>query len=258
MLGISDVSVQFLCGAVPVHSYSRLFASISNLTPCLKAHVKSNKKKRCHLYLKDQSYSRLPANCFKAELSKGSQRLKCRCQRADDIVGITSEDDGNGAWLKEATSTNGQVPSEVFAQKTVGHEELHLLRNGNGGIPSNDCTPVQSGSTKSTHKKKGSSIEDEAWRLLQESMVYYCGSPVGTIAAKDPTDGNALNYDQVFIRDFVPSAIAFLLKGEYDIVRNFILHTLQLQVLFLIPFWLGYRCENISTNLLPPAFDISN
>jgi hypothetical protein len=39
-----------------------------------------------------------------------------------------------------------------------------------------------------------------------------------------------LNYDQVFIRDFVPSAIAFLLKGESDIVKNFLLHTLQLQV----------------------------
>ncbi|KAK0576535.1 hypothetical protein LWI29_019192 [Acer saccharum] len=38
-----------------------------------------------------------------------------------------------------------------------------------------------------------------------------------------------LNYDQVFIRDFVPSALAFLLKGEGEIVRNFLLHTLQLQ-----------------------------
>ncbi|KAJ6938039.1 alkaline/neutral invertase E [Populus alba x Populus x berolinensis] len=35
----------------------------------------------------------------------------------------------------------------------------------------------------------------------------------------------------VFIRDFIPSGIAFLLKGEYDIVRNFILYTLQLQPL---------------------------
>lgn len=75
------------------------------------------------------------------------------------------------------------------------------------------------------------SLEEEAWNLLRASMVYYCGSPVGTIAANDPSDSNMLNYDQVFIRDFVPSGIAFLLNGEYEIVRNFILHTLQLQVM---------------------------
>jgi hypothetical protein len=78
-----------------------------------------------------------------------------------------------------------------------------------------------------------SSVEDEAWDLLRESVVNYCGSPVGTIAANDPNDSNPANYDQVFIRDFIPSGIAFLLKGEYEIVRNFILHTLQLQVLFV-------------------------
>jgi len=76
-----------------------------------------------------------------------------------------------------------------------------------------------------------SPMEKEAWALLREAVVTYCGQPVGTIAANDPTDPFPLNYDQVFIRDFIPSAIAFLLKGEYDIVRNFIHHTLQLQVL---------------------------
>lgn len=75
-----------------------------------------------------------------------------------------------------------------------------------------------------------SQLEKEAWELLRSSVVSYCGSPVGTLAACDPTDTNPLNYDQVFIRDFIPSAIAFLLKGEHDIVRNFILNTLQLQV----------------------------
>lgn len=73
-------------------------------------------------------------------------------------------------------------------------------------------------------------MEKEAWALLKEAIVTYCGEPVGTIAANDPTDPHLLNYDQVFIRDFIPSAIAFLLKGEYEIVRNFLLHTLQLQV----------------------------
>ncbi len=34
---------------------------------------------------------------------------------------------------------------------------------------------------------------------------------------------------QVFMRDFVPSALAFLMSGEPQIVRNFLLHTLRLQ-----------------------------
>ena len=73
-------------------------------------------------------------------------------------------------------------------------------------------------------------IEKEAWRLLRSAVVDYYGHPVGTVAANDPGDKQPLNYDQVFIRDFVPSALAFLLKGEGEIVKNFLLHTLQLQV----------------------------
>jgi len=72
--------------------------------------------------------------------------------------------------------------------------------------------------------------EREAWRLLRRAVVSYCGEPVGTVAAEDPECTETLNYDQVFIRDFVPSALAFLMRGETEIVRNFLLHTLQLQV----------------------------
>lgn len=78
--------------------------------------------------------------------------------------------------------------------------------------------------------KEECEVEKEAWRLLRNAVVTYCGSPVGTVAANDPNDKTPLNYDQVFIRDFIPSAFAFLLKGEGEIVRNFLLHTLQLQV----------------------------
>lgn len=77
--------------------------------------------------------------------------------------------------------------------------------------------------------REESELEKEAWRLLKRAVVTYCGNPVGTVAADDPA-GQPLNYDQVFIRDFVPSALAFLLKGESEIVKNFLLHTLQLQV----------------------------
>lgn len=90
--------------------------------------------------------------------------------------------------------------------------------------------------------REESEVEKEAWRLLNRAVVKYCGSPVGTVAADDPAMANQmLNYDQVFIRDFVPSALAFLLKGEGEIVRNFLLHTLQLQVKISAFFWLSNR-----------------
>lgn len=71
-------------------------------------------------------------------------------------------------------------------------------------------------------------ILSEAWDALRRSMVYFRGQPVGTIAAMDQS-GEELNYDQVFVRDFVPSALAFLMNGEPEIVKNFLLKTLCLQ-----------------------------
>ncbi|KAL0422837.1 UNVERIFIED_CONTAM: putative alkaline/neutral invertase B [Sesamum latifolium] len=68
----------------------------------------------------------------------------------------------------------------------------------------------------------------EAWENLRRSLVYFRGQPVGTIAALDNSEEN-LNYDQVFVRDFVPSALAFLMNGEPEIVKNFIVKTLRLQ-----------------------------
>ncbi|XP_022769740.1 probable alkaline/neutral invertase F [Durio zibethinus] len=74
---------------------------------------------------------------------------------------------------------------------------------------------------------------EEAWERLQKSYVYYKGKPVGTLAAMDPI-AEALNYNQVFIRDFVPSGLACLMRpatagGEPEIVKNFLLKTLHLQ-----------------------------
>ncbi|BAY09634.1 glycoside hydrolase 100 family protein [Calothrix sp. NIES-2098] len=71
-------------------------------------------------------------------------------------------------------------------------------------------------------------IDNQAWELLEKSIVYYQGRPIGTIAAGEQLE-IALNYDQCFIRDFVPSALLFLIKGRYDIVRNFLEETLKLQ-----------------------------
>ncbi|CAM8998727.1 unnamed protein product [Rhodiola kirilowii] len=72
------------------------------------------------------------------------------------------------------------------------------------------------------------SMTAEGWEALRRSLVYYRGQPVGTIAALDHSS-EELNYDQVFVRDFVPSALAFLMNGEPEIVKNFLLKTLHLQ-----------------------------
>ncbi|KAK8693636.1 hypothetical protein V6N13_071211 [Hibiscus sabdariffa] len=66
---------------------------------------------------------------------------------------------------------------------------------------------------------------EEAWETLQKSYVYYKGRPVGTLAAMDPTV-EALNYNQIFVRDFVPSGLACLMRpasagGDPEIVKNF-------------------------------------
>lgn len=68
----------------------------------------------------------------------------------------------------------------------------------------------------------------EAWQQLENSIVYYQNRPVGTVAARDSST-EALNYNQCFIRDFVPSALAFLMAGETEIVRNFLTETLAFQ-----------------------------
>ena len=70
--------------------------------------------------------------------------------------------------------------------------------------------------------------EEEAWKLLEKSIIYYQGRPIGTVAAQDP-ELKALNYDQCFIRDFVPCALVFLMHGRTEIVRNFLIETLAMQ-----------------------------
>ncbi|MEM7594626.1 MAG: glycoside hydrolase 100 family protein, partial [Cyanobacteria bacterium P01_A01_bin.83] len=48
-------------------------------------------------------------------------------------------------------------------------------------------------------------IEQQANRLLEESIIYFKQKPVGAVAASD-SERDALNYDQCFIRDFIPAA----------------------------------------------------
>ncbi|KAG0482294.1 hypothetical protein HPP92_010378 [Vanilla planifolia] len=117
-----------------------------------------------------------------------------------------------------------------------------------------DREPQVQGKEEVEKGRTESEEEKEAWRLLMKSVVSYHGSPVGTVAADDPaTVGHMLNYDQVFLRDFVPSALAFLLKGETEIVKNFLLHTLQLQ-----SWEKTVDCYSPGQGLMPASFKVRN
>jgi len=73
-----------------------------------------------------------------------------------------------------------------------------------------------------------STIQERAWEAFEQSMLSYQGHPIGTIAARD-SEGAALNYDQCFVRDFIPSGLLLLIKGRHEVVRYFLQETLKLQ-----------------------------
>ncbi|WCJ19072.1 alkaline/neutral invertase [Euphorbia peplus] len=188
--------------------------------------------------------------------TRSLQLLSCKCQRAESVSGITSGD-GNTTWfvdsaralnLNGALSTPNNLEIDQVQQLKQDKEDLAA----SNGAANQEKENLSTGIGRDTSNKINvDSIEDEAWELLRSSVVYYCGSPIGTIAANDPTNSNVLNYDQVFIRDFIPSGIAFLLKGEYDIVRNFILHTLQLQ-----SWEKTMDCHSPGQGLMPASFKV--
>lgn len=64
--------------------------------------------------------------------------------------------------------------------------------------------------------------------LLERSILYYQGQAVGTSAACDDRPA-AANYDECFVRDFVPSALVFMMRGDHAIVRNFLVTVMQLR-----------------------------
>lgn len=149
-------------------------------------------------------------------------------------------------YVQGGLSVKPLVIDRVESDHDVGKEESRVEVNG-----SNVNTNNLKGLNEAKDERELPEIEKEAWKLLRNAVVGYCGKPVGTLAAIDPADKQPLNYDQVFIRDFVPSALAFLLKGEGEIVRNFLLHTLQLQ-----SWEKTVDCYSPGQGLMPASFKV--
>jgi len=80
---------------------------------------------------------------------------------------------------------------------------------------------------KNSPSNRSAALEG-AYDLLRRSIITLNGQPVGTVAAVT-RDLPAANYGECFVRDFVPSALVFLMEGDYDIVRNFLRTTLELR-----------------------------
>ncbi|KAG9141744.1 hypothetical protein Leryth_018123 [Lithospermum erythrorhizon] len=140
--------------------------------------------------------------------------------------------------FEKIESSQDDLANKVSDSSNVNKENLSKELNGSKVLTT-------------THERELSEVEKEAWELLRGSIVNYCGNPVGTVAANDPADKQPLNYDQVFIRDFVPSALAFLLNGEGEIVKNFLVHTLQLQ-----SWEKTVDCYSPGQGLMPASFKV--
>lgn len=146
----------------------------------------------------------------------------------------------------EKIETESDVAKEGKEETSSNRVEI----NGSE-VNTNFFKGLNESTTPKVVEREVSKIEKEAWQLLRDTIVNYCGNPVGTVAANDPADRQPLNYDQVFIRDFVPSALAFLLNGEMEIVKHFLLHTLQLQ-----SWEKTVDCYSPGQGLMPASFKV--
>ncbi|MFS7994235.1 putative six-hairpin glycosidase superfamily, glycosyl hydrolase family 100 [Helianthus anomalus] len=173
----------------------------------------------------------IPTTRFDNLKDKRFESSSCKCQNTESVSGFTTENE-NGTWFVDNAKEFNTIQETGCSRNLLGSENVQKIE-------------------KENESSLSDVIGQEAWDLLRESIVHYCGSPIGTIAANDPTSSSVLNYDQVFIRDFIPSGIAFLLNEEYDIVRNFILHTLQLQ-----SWEKTMDCHSPGQGLMPASFKV--
>ncbi|KAK7397100.1 hypothetical protein VNO78_18267 [Psophocarpus tetragonolobus] len=150
----------------------------------------------------------------------------------------------DGKNVKPIVEESGHNDDEDKGRKESGLEvgEEDENTENSGGVRNVD---------KAEYVEEETEEEKEAWKLLKEALVTYCDLPVGTVAANDFDSVQPLNYDQVFIRDFVPSALAFLFKGEKEILKNFLLYTLQLQ-----SWEKTVDCYSPGQGLMPASFKV--
>ncbi|TVU33562.1 hypothetical protein EJB05_25387 [Eragrostis curvula] len=140
---------------------------------------------------------------------------------------LTDDDNHDSSKIEKRTRMH-HIERHRSCVVTLSDIELNDLPSKSPGGAGTQCSPREETPTD-TNASHRHAITDVAWEALKKSMVYFRGQPIGTVAAIDKSQGAALNYDQVFMRDFIPSALAFLMKGEHLIVKNFLVETACLQ-----------------------------
>ncbi|XP_057439057.1 alkaline/neutral invertase A, mitochondrial-like [Lotus japonicus] len=163
----------------------------------------------------------------------------------------TNANENNGERVCVKDSKNVKTLVEGNDENGEGEEESRS-EDGEEDVKAETSGGLKNGSeSEDSDEEEETEVEREAWALLQNALVTYCDNPIGTVAAKVSGDQQTLNYDQVFIRDFIPSALAFLLKGESEVVKNFLVHTLQLQ-----SWEKTVDCHSPGAGLMPASFKV--
>ncbi|KAJ0427542.1 putative beta-fructofuranosidase [Helianthus annuus] len=169
-------------------------------------------------------------DCFQKHALERTNALTFALETEEQVVPITDIHDSSKQLQsaadqesseKEKSGVRGSFENKTILKPSpsVGTSLIHLL--------------PEATNAKSNGSDSGCpSMMDEAWTRLKNSFVYFQSKPVGTLAAALDPSAEELNYNQVFVRDFVPTALAYLMKvpsHEPEIVKNFLLKTLHLQ-----------------------------
>ncbi|KAI3713503.1 hypothetical protein L1987_72081 [Smallanthus sonchifolius] len=161
--------------------------------------------------------------------------LKCALGDEEQVVVLTIEHDSSKHLQSAPESPDGGGQDVESDKEKAGRGSLEnkttLKPSPSVGTSLVLLVPEASNAKSNGSEACSSSMMEEAWERLRCSFVYFQKKPVGTLAAVDPS-AEDLNYNQVFVRDFVPTALACLMKipdPEPEIVKNFLLKTLHLQ-----------------------------
>nr|XP_043608081.1 probable alkaline/neutral invertase F [Erigeron canadensis] len=156
--------------------------------------------------------------------TRGDRDRRAELQRAvalDHAIGAENEEQDQVVVptdKKQSVVLESKI--NLKPSPSVGPSLIRLIETSNANVNGSESS---GGSPKS--------MMDEAWERLKSSFVNFKDQPVGTLAAVLDPSADPLNYNQVFVRDFVPAALACLMKlpAEPEIVKNFLMETLDLQ-----------------------------
>ncbi|CAA7396964.1 unnamed protein product [Spirodela intermedia] len=159
-------------------------------------------------------------------MESGLPHLDSRCSISeDDDFDLSRLLDKPKLNIERQRSFEERSMSELSISNSRGPDNFDSIYSPGEAVRSGFNTPASS----ARYSFEPHPMIGDAWEALRRSLVFFRDQPVGTIAAYDHAAEEVLNYDQVFVRDFVPSALAFLMNGEPDIVKNFLMKTLYLQ-----------------------------